>query len=84
MEIPSNWNLVSLPSQPTNRKIKTLCWYYKTSKDFRRYYKLTTPVVVVVDTGNQYVRAVQIMRWWFSKLGHCPMFTYTLLLIFTL
>ena len=31
---------------------------------------LSYDAVVVIDTGQQYVRFVQIMRWWSSNLGH--------------
>ena len=31
---------------------------------------LSDDAVVVIDTGQQSVRFVQIMRWWSSNLGH--------------
>ena len=31
---------------------------------------LSYDVVVVIDTGHQSVRFVQIMRWWSFNLGH--------------
>ena len=31
---------------------------------------LSYDAVVVIDTGQQSVRFVQIMRWWSSNLGH--------------
>ena len=31
---------------------------------------LSYDAVVVIDTGHQSVRFVQIMRWWSSNLGH--------------
>ena len=40
----------------------TLC---ENDLKFKIYY-----VDTVVDTGHQYVRLLQIIRWWSSNLGH--------------